>query len=71
MSNPTVIHTSKVSGLEFVETVDILRPGQWAIWLVRFTLNGKRFRGDLQAGVVEPECFCHDEIEYIEELDID
>ena len=56
----------RVSDLEFIEIVEVLKSGKWADWLVEFSYEGKKYQGSLQAGIEDTD-FQHDIIEYVEE----
>ena len=57
---------SEVKNLEFVEVLEVLERGQWAVWLVTFEYDGKLCEGELEACCNEPDDFHHDMIENCE-----
>ena len=63
------ISPSQVQDLDFIEIVDELEPGQWAVWHVEFSYQGVELQGNLQGCPQHPESFRDDSIDYVEFLE--
>lgn len=63
------ISTSQVQDLDFIEVLDVIESGQWAVWHVEFSYQGVELQGSLQGCPHHPEGFNSGSIEDVELLE--